>query len=357
MILLLGASGLLGHNVLRLLLERGLRVRVLLRPGSDLLPLEGVSLSELEAVRGSLLDYPTLLRAAEGCEAVINCAGTTDMRLPRVEDFYPVNRDLPSLLGRLLVESGVRTLVHTSTANTIAAGTRMHPTDESAPFAAPFDRSPYAISKREGEERLLSSVPAGRRVIIVCPGFLLGPYDAKPSSATLLLAACRRNPVRSVARRSAAPGDCSEAPVGLSGGALPFRVRGRALMAGPRGGKSFLHVRDAATAIANALERGESGRYLLTGESLTLQEFYALQAQVCGYHQRFLPLPDGLVRAVGRLGDALGRLGIHTLLCTHNTDQLLIEEWYDTGKAERELGLPHTPVAQAIRDYFTWRHT
>ena len=325
MILLLGASGLLGHNVLRLLLERGLRVRVLLRPGSDLLPLEGVSLSELEAVRGSLLDYPTLLRAAEGCEAVINCAGTTDMRLPRVEDFYPVNRDLPTLLARLLVESGVRTLVHTSTANTIAAGTRMHPTDESAPFAAPFDRSPYAISKREGEERLLSSVPAGRRVIIVCPGFLLGPYDAKPSSATLLLAACRRNP-----------------------------VRGRALMAGPRGGKSFLHVRDAATAIANALERGESGRYLLTGESLTLQEFYALQAQVCGYRQRFLPLPDGLVRAAGRLGDALGRLGLHTMLCTHNTDQLLIEEWYDAGKAERELGLPHTPIAQAIRDYFDW---
>ena len=324
MILLLGASGLLGHNVLRLLLERGLRVRVLLRPGSALLPLEGV-LSEPEVVRGSLLDYPTLLQASEGCEAVINCAGTTDMRLPRVEDFYPVNRDLPTLLARLLVESGVRTLVHTSTANTIAAGTRMHPTDESAPFAAPFDRSPYAISKREGEERLLSSVPAGRRVIIVCPGFLLGPYDAKPSSATLLLAACRRNP-----------------------------VRGRALMAGPRGSKSFLHVRDAATAIANALERGASGRYLLTGESLTLQEFYALQAQVCGYRQRFLPLPDALVRAAGRLGDALGRLGLHTMLCTHNTDQLLIEEWYDAGKAERELGLPHTPIAQAIRDYFTW---
>ena len=325
MILLLGASGLLGHNVLRLLLERGQHVRVLLRPGSELLPMEG--LAEVEIVRGSPLDYATLFAAADGCEAVINCAGTTDMRLPRVEDFFPVNRDLPALLGRLLAESGVRTLVHTSTANTIAPGTRMHPSDETAPFAAPFDRSPYAISKREGEERLLAwaSALAGRRVIIVCPGFMLGPYDAKPSSATLMLAACRRNP-----------------------------VRGRALMAGPRGGKSFLHVRDAATAIANALERGESGRYLLTGESLTLQEFYALQAQVCGYRQRFLPLPDGLVRAAGRLGDALGRLGLHTMLCTHNTDQLLIEEWYDAGKAERELGLPHTPIAQAIRDYFTW---
>ena len=331
MILLLGASGLLGHNVLRLLLERGTAVRVLLRPGSELLPevlspagvRRGPTVSP-ETMRGSLLDYPTLLRAAEGCEAIINCAGTTDMRLPRPEDFYPVNRDLPALLCRLLDETGICTLVHTSTANTVAAGTRERPSDESAPFAAPFDRSPYAISKKAGEERLLAYAAAHpeRRIVIVNPGFMLGSYDAKPSSGTLLLAAWRKP-----------------------------------LMAGPHGGKSFLHVRDAATAICNALDRGESGRYLLTGEALTLKEFYALQAQVCGYRQRFLTLPDGLVRIAGRFGDLLQRLGIRTMLCTHNTDQLLIEEWYDCSRAERGLGLPHTPVADAIRDYFAWRRT
>ena len=221
MVLLLGASGLLGHNVLRLLQERGVPVRVLLRPGSQLL------LDTSEVVRGSPLDYDTLLRAAAGCSAVINCAGTTDMRLPRVEDFYPANRDLPLLLCRLLEQTGIRTLVHTSTANTIAAGTREHPTDESAPFAAPFDRAPYALSKKAGEDALLAWVAAhpDRRVVIVNPGFMLGAYDAKPSSGTLLLAGWRRP-----------------------------------LMAGPCGGKSFLHVRDAATAICNALERGASGR-------------------------------------------------------------------------------------------------
>ena len=126
-------------------------------------------------------------------------------------------------------------------------------------------------------------------------------------------------------------------------------------MAGPCGGKSFLHVRDAATAIANALERGAGGRYLLTGESLSLREFYALQAQVCGYRQRFFTLPSPLVRLAGRLGDLLQGLGARTMLCTHNTDQLLVEEWYDASRARRELGFPATPVADAIRDYFSWR--
>lgn len=126
-------------------------------------------------------------------------------------------------------------------------------------------------------------------------------------------------------------------------------------MAAPCGGKSFLHVRDAATAIANALQRGGSGRYLLTGEALTLPEFYALQAQVCGYRQRFIPLPSPLVRLAGRIGDLLRALGMRTMLCTRNTDQLLVEEWYDGSRARRELGLPQTPIAEAIRDFFAWR--
>ena len=316
MVLLLGASGLLGHNVFRLLQERGVAVRVLLRPGARLL------LDAPEVVRGNLLDAETLVRAAAGCDAVINCAGTTDMRLPREEDFLPVNRDLPVLLCRLLEQTGIPTLIHTSTANTVAAGTREHPTDESAPFAAPFERAPYARSKKAGEDALLAWAAAhpDRRVIIVNPGFMLGAYDAKPSSGTLLLAG-RRRP----------------------------------LMAGPRGGKSFLPVCDAATAICNALERGASGRYLLTGESLTLREFYALQAQACGYRQRFVALPDALVRAAGRLGDLLRCLGLRTMLCSTNVEQLLIEEWYDSAKAERELGLPHTPLADAIRAFFAGR--
>ena len=328
MILLLGATGLLGHNVLRLLLERGEAVRALVRPGSSLLPLglpgepAGSGLPEPEVVRGSLLDYDTLLAAAAGCGAVVNCAGTTDMRLPRVEDFLPVNRDLPALLCRVLDASGIRTLVHVSTANTVAPGTRERPSDESAPFAAPFDRSPYALSKKAGEDLLLAYAAEHpeRRVVIVNPGFMLGAFDAKPSSGTLLLAGWRKP-----------------------------------LMAAPRGGKSFLPVRDAATAIGNALQRGGSGRYLLTGESLTLPEFYALQARTCGYRQKLVALPDALVRPAGRLGDWLQRLGVRTMLCTHNTDQLLVEEWYDCSRAERELGLPHTPLATAIRDYFAWR--
>ena len=99
-VLLLGASGLLGHNVLRLLIESGNRVVALVRR-VDALRLGG----DYEVRLGSLLDYPTLLAAAEGCDAVINCAGVTDMSLRR-GDYTAVNTTLCASLLEVMKRLG-----------------------------------------------------------------------------------------------------------------------------------------------------------------------------------------------------------------------------------------------------------
>ena len=314
-VLLLGATGLLGRNVLNLLLERGIPVRALVRHP---LPVEG-----LDTVMGSILDRETLLQAAEGCRAVINCTGTTDMTLPRVEDFLPVNRDLPALLCEVAQEKDIPVLIHVSTANTIASGTQEHPSDESAPIGPIYGRSPYALSKKAGEELLLSYAKEHpeKRIVVLNPGFLVGPFDTKPSSGQLLLAGWRKS-----------------------------------LMVVPGGGKSFLHVRDAAAALVNALEKGE-GRYLLTGEMMLFKDFYALQAQVCGYKQRYICLPDWLAHGVGFLGDCLRKLGFRVSFYSHNVNQLLLEEWYCCSRAREQLDYGQTPVSEAIADFFRWRET
>ena len=314
-VLLLGATGLLGRNVLNLLLEKGIPVRVLVR--------HNLSVEGLDVVQGSVLDRGTLLQAADGCRAILNCAGTTDMTLPRVEDFFPMNRDLPKMLSEVLLEKDIPVLIHVSTANTIASGTKEHPADESAPMGPPYDRSPYALSKKAGEEALEAFAKAHpeKRIVVANPGFLVGPFDAKPSSGKLLLAGWRK-----------------------------------ALVVGTGGGKSFLHVRDAAAALVNALEKGE-GRYLLTGEYMSLRDFYALQAQVCGYRQHYLCLPDGLVHLVGWLGDLLMKLGCKVAFYSHNVNQLLAEEWYDCSRARNELNYLQTPVSEAIADFFRWRES
>lgn len=325
MILFTGASGLLGHNVLITLLQRGEQVIAPLRDASRLqLPASladspNLHIIPMEGIRFSLPEYAI---HHSHISAIINCAGATDMSLPSIDDYLPTNKELVEHLVMLMRDHDIPTLVHVSTANTIGFGSVDNPATEAAPFQEPFTASLYARSKRDAEQMLdrVAHDGSGRRIVVVNPGFMVGAYDTKPSSGKLLLAGYKRR-----------------------------------WMAIPKGGKSFVHVRDAAEAVVNAVTMGFNGeRYLLTGESMTLKAFYELQAEVCGYKQRVLELPDILVLAAGRAGDILQRMKIRTQLCTRNVRQLQVYVYYDNGKARRQLAMPQTPIADAIKDFFEW---
>lgn len=320
-VLLLGATGLLGHHVLGLLAERGFDVRVLVRRAGGL----KVRPAGCEVMEGPLLDAATLRRAAAGCDAVVNCAGTTDMSLRRYADYLPVNRDLPALIVATMEAVGISTLVHVSTVNTIGYGTSDTPATESVPMESPFRGSFYADSKCEGESAVLSAAIAHPdwHVVVVCPGYMLGAFDAKPSSGKMLLAAYRRR-----------------------------------LMFAPHGGKAFVPAIDVARATVNALTRGRHGaKYIVTHSHgcLTIAVLFALQARVMGYCQRVATLPDWLVRLAGRVGDLLRLIGIRTQLSSSNVRQLLVREFYDNSLALRELGYTESPIEQAIVDFHRWR--
>lgn len=318
-VLLLGATGLLGHNVLLRLMDEGHQVVALARRADGIhLPAGG-----WETVEGSLLDYNTLRKASEGCDAVVNCAGCTDMSLLHYSDFLPVNRDLCALLVKLMDDTGIKTLVHTSTVNTIGFGFRNYPADESSPMEIPFKGSFYADSKCEGEQQVLAAAMEGRHVVVVNPGFMLGSYDVKPSSGRMLLTAYRKP-----------------------------------LMFAPKGGKAFVYVGDVAQAIVNALTQGENGsRYIATNSRacMSIKELYELQAEVCGYHQWVMTVPNWLLLVAGRVGDWLRWMGVKTQVSTSNVRQLMIREYYDSSCARRELGMPETSLAESIIKFHEWR--
>lgn len=317
----------MGQNVLRQLLQQGHTVHLVVREKAKRpeLTLEtACDASQIKTFVGSFLDFEVLSAAATGCDAIVNCAGTTDMALRHQADYYPVNRDACTTIVKTMECCGIGTLVHVSTANTIGYGTPQHSTDETAPMEAPFTDSYYALSKSDGEQIVAATAEKhpSWHVITVNPGFMLGAHDIKPSSGQLLLAAYRKP-----------------------------------LMAVPCGGKSFINVSDAATAIVNAISMGRHGEhYLLTGKNMTLREFYLLQSQVCGYRQRVLILPRWLVLAAGRMGDAIRGLGFCSQVSTRNVRQLLVTEHYSNKKACIELLMPQSPLEDAIKAFFSeWK--
>lgn len=321
-VLLLGSTGLLGHNVLQRLLAEGHRVVVLVRRRRSLrIPVTG-----FEVLESPSFDNDALLSAAEGCEAVVNCAGVTDMSLLHLEDYLGVNRDLCVRVIVAMKHHGIRRLVHVSTVNTIGHGTESHPADESQPMRPPFADSFYARSKRLGEEAVQEGMRdyPGMEAVIINPGYMLGAYDVKPSSGRMLLAAYRKP-----------------------------------LMFAPRGGKAFVHVADVAQAAVNALERGVPGnRYIVVNSQacMSIKELYRLQAAVCGYRQRVVTAPDWLLLAAGRVGDLLRLMGVKTQVSTCNIRQLLVCEYYDNHHGLCDLGFSETPIADAIRDFHSWKN-
>lgn len=318
-VLLLGASGLLGHNVLIMLLDRGYDVVVPLRQGSRL----DICHERISVVRCERLDEGMLSQAAQGCGAIINSAGITDMSLLRYDGYKAINTFLPQMLVNVMLKYGIGTLVHVSTANTVGFGSVEAPASENSPMQFPFSQSFYAMSKMEGESVLLRAADEypQLRVVIVNPGFMIGPYDIKPSSGALLLAAYRRR-----------------------------------VMLAPKGGKSFVHVAAVATAVVNALVSGISGeRYLLTAHNISISDLYKIQARVCSYKQLVVPIPNWIMYCAGFVGDVLRRLGFKISLSTRNVRLLMVAEYYSSKKAVETLQMPMISIDDAVRDFHLYR--
>jgi dihydroflavonol-4-reductase len=154
----------------------------------------------------------------------------------------------------------------------------------------------------------------------VNPAFLIGNSDTKPSSGRLILMAYNKK-----------------------------------MMFVPSGGKNFVSAKHAAEAICQALTHGKSGeKYILGGKNLSFRSFYQLQSEVGGYKQKIFVLPDWILKVAGKAGDMLRFAGIKTDVCTRNLNQLLIQEYYDSSKAEKALGLKKTVLSKDIEKALKW---
>lgn len=318
-VLITGISGLLGSNIARKLQERGYEVKGLLRKTSSLRSLEGVDFEKSYGVIQSAADVS---RAVEGCDAVIHTAADTHHFTTAYLPAYEIN-----LAGTVNVVEAVKRhqtkrLVYVSTVNVFGNGTLDKPGDETSAFGYQKNNSCYIQSKYQAhnfvtKEARENNLPA----VILCPSFMLGPYDAKPSSGKIILLALNK----------------------------PFNLT-------PPGGKNFVHVDDVATAAVNALSMGRIGEsYIVGNENLSYSEFYRLVEEVSGRKIRNIRIPAGALMGLGKSGEWIQKtFGIHNQLTVSNMSLLCAMHYYSSEKAVRELDFPQTPVKKAIADALEW---
>ena len=318
-ILVTGANGLLGVNIVRELLLRNTEVHALVRPTSDLRGLSGL---DIKYIAGDILDTESLDRAVKDCEVVIHAAANTSQWPTQYRYYEPVNVKGTQNVINICRKHNVSRVVYVSTANAFGNGPRENPGTELSEFNGFRYNSGYMISKYLAQQWVLTEVEKYRLpVVVVNPTFMIGPYDVKPGSGRIIL-------------------------MGLH----------KKWIACPPGGKNFIHVRDVATGICNAIEYGIPGEcYLLANENLSYQEFYAKLDRVTGQQTAKFNLPGSVLKAIGIACSCWESVsGMAIPISFVNARLLCLENYYSGEKAISALRMPQTPVEKAIEDAIAW---
>jgi dihydroflavonol-4-reductase len=314
--LVTGATGLVGNNVVRWLLDHGQQVRVLEREGSDPRPLKGL---DIERARGDVRDLAAIRNACRGVGRIVHAAAHVHIGWTGKELHQAINVEGTGHVVAAAQEVGAR-LVHVSTVDTLGLGKRNQPADEQTP-PDPRMRCPYIVSKRTAEQTVLNAVERGLDAVIVNPTYMIGPWDWKPSSGRMLL----------------------------------HIARGRQLLA-PRGGNDFCDVRDVAAGIFAAAERGQPGRrYILGGEPMSYLAVWKLFAAVAGVRGPICRAGPLQIMCAGWAGDCWRLVTGHEPdLNSASTKLSAQHHHFSYRRAAEELNYAPRPAREAVQAAWDW---
>lgn len=311
-----GATGLLGNNVTRLALGRGIEVVAISRNSTSAKSLEDLNLQKLDA---DITDFDSLDRIDGKLDAVIHSAAHIHIGWSQRQQGIQTNKNGTANAIRLAQKHQAR-LIHVSTVNTLAIGAADRIIDEQTPGDGQVPCT-YVVSKRSAEQEVRQAIQQGGDAVIVYPGFMLGPWDWKPSSGRMIM--------------------------DLRKGAPPLA---------PSGGCSICDPRDVADAILQAIAKAPGGsRYILAGENWTYFQLWREITKQFGARGpwTFLRRPGQI--AAGSIGDLLGKLtGKEPLVNSAAIAMSSQYHWYSSQLAIDQLDYRIRPVDESIADAIDW---
>ncbi len=176
--LVTGATGHIGNVLVRELAKRGEKVRVLVLPGEDLSPLNGL---DIEVIEGNILDNCCLGPAFEGIEYVFHLAGIISI-MPGKDDFvHDVNVNGTINMLTAAKNANVKRFIHTSSIHAFKRIPHGVLVDENVPIDPDSAVAAYDQSKAEATLAVLKAAKNGLPAVVVCPTGVIGPYDYKDS--------------------------------------------------------------------------------------------------------------------------------------------------------------------------------
>lgn len=318
MILLTGATGFLGHNLVPCLLTAGYHVRALVRPTSnvDFLQELGVELAYADDITDTL----SVAEACVGCDQVIHAAGQFRF-WGDMPSFWRVNVAGTAAVLEAADQAGVKQFVHVSTIAAVGEtpGTAVI-TEETT--CRPLDA--YQRTKFEGERLALAyHRERGLPVVVLRPGAFYGPWGRYAFNRLFF-----EEPLRG------------------------WRIKvnnGRHV--------SFpVFVPDVVQGVMLALRKGQAGEiYNICSQSLDHNNINATISDLAQISHWRLNIPVAAVLFLAKAWTALSRYTKKEPFYPTNLAHYVFQDWHvSTAKAEQELGFKPTPFVEGAKITLDW---
>jgi dihydroflavonol-4-reductase len=317
--LVTGGTGFVGANLVRELLADGRSVRVLARKGSDRRALEGCA---VEIAEGDLLDADSLRAAVKGARRVYHVAADYRLWARDPRELYRANVDGTRHVLTAAADAGAERIVYTSTVGALGIPKDGRPGDETSPVGLEDMVGPYKASKFLAERIADELAARGAPIVIVNPSTPIGPWDVKPTPTGQMV--------------------------------VDF-LKGK-MVGSVDTGLNVVHVSDVARGHILAADRGRVGqKYILGHRNLPLIDIFRALAAITGVRAPRFQVPYGVAWLAALCMEGAARVTGGTPQVPLTAVRMARKRMYFSAeKAVRELGLPQTPVEDALRDAVTW---
>jgi len=317
--LVTGGTGFVGRAVVEELLARGREVRGLVR-NPEHPALQGL---DVEVALGDLKDPESLQKALAGCDRVFHVAADYRLWVPDPQEMYAVNVEGTRSLLAAALAAGVDRVVYTSTVGALGNPGNGTPGTEDTPVTLADMVGHYKRSKFLAEQVALEFAGRGLPVVVVNPSTPVGPWDSRPTPT-------------------------GEMIVEFLKGKMPAYLET---------GLNLIHVKDVARGHLLAEERSRVGeKYILGCENLSLSRIFQMLGEISGRPAPRVRLPYWPILALAYVSEfwanrVSGRPPRIPLTAVQMAKKFM---YFDSTKAVKELGLPQTPVRQALEDAVAW---
>lgn len=317
MIVVTGASGLLGGNLVRALLEEGYRVRCVVH--RDCRSLNGL---DVELIQGDVTNADSLMKAFNSAQMVYHLAGEISLEIRSWSKMEAINVMGVRNVVDACLACGVDRLIHFSSIHAMEQSPLDAPLDESRARVEKGDSVPYDWSKAAGEAEVIKGIAAGLDAVIINPTGVLGPYDFKPSFF-------------------------GEGIIWIAKGKLPILVNG---------GFNWVDARDVASGAIKAAQTAPTGsNFLLGGHWHSLTEISAMVSKMIDTQPPFFSVPIWLAYIGVPVTSVFSRISKRRNIFTNVTLRSLKSNQYiKHDLATRVLAYSPRPFQDTLADVLAW---